>query len=215
MSEIKNNEVVNNPQQPAEQPQSTQAVNLELIKAMQIIMQNPDILKQLQNNIGTHNHPILPNQNPFDEYKKEKEREKIKTEMTEKLSTFYADVCFNLKNNIADADTLITKVNGSLENKVNTLAKELILKAFEGEDNILSVIQNFEGQNVYDDTTAFNMKYKLALDMLGKKTQQQNIGFLKNPNGIRYSQEELQKLYADLFDTSKKENAEKILNSLN
>jgi len=214
MSEIKNNEVVNNPQQPAQQLESPQGVNLEFIKAMQIIMQNPEILKSLQNNNNNDIHN-KPNTNPFDDYKKEKEREKINAEMNEKLSTFYAEVCFNLKNNITDADNLISKVNGNLENKVNTLAKELILKAFDGEDNLLSVIKNFDNQNVYDESTAFNMKYKLALDILGKKTQQQNIGFLKNPNGIRYSQEELQKLYSDLFDTSKKENAEKILNSLN
>ena len=208
--------LINQATLPTQKNEATSQVNLELIKAIQIVMQNPDILKSLQNNNNInsdiHNKPIT---NPFDEYKKGKEMEKIQKEMTEKVSNYYADVCFNLKNNITDAENLIGKVNGKLEDKVNILAKELILKAFENEDNILAVIKNFDNQNVYDDTTAFNMKYKLALDVLGKKTQQENIGFLKNPNGIRYSQEDLKKLYDDLFDSTKREGAEKILNSLN
>lgn len=98
--------------------------------------------------------------------------------------------------------------NLSLKDRANALANLVIKEAYGDSEEVNAMVASFANQQVFDDTSAFSVKYKDALTKLKeKKSSSFIVGKVANTNGVEISAKELSELSAGLYDYRTKEDA--------
>lgn len=155
-----------------------------------------------------------PPVDPMDELRNQQKELKKKEDYEKIVLNQFAITYAEFKSKFENADLIYAKLKDlPLDKQLNYIAKELIIKVYGDDEKTRAMCTSFEGQNMFDKSTAFSLKYADAIEKLNQKN---DTSFIKHNSAMNegITVDNLEELTKQLLSSKTRESARHQLTTL-
>ena len=201
MESINNNQPQPTQTQPQTQPQPTQTENSSYLqKIAELEAKNKELLESLNKNNSIQN-----NKNDYENYKENIEKEAKNKQEENFLVTELSNILPIYNSYFKDGIDRLQKMDSlTTKQKIETMARELILKAKNNSEETKNQLKELENTSILDKNGALKYMYDEAIKIL-KNTSFNNKTTNNSYFVNRLTDDDLKQISAGLFGENKAE----------